>query len=61
MIHVLLLFTGVLKSIQQPVTTDMLLEFIEHHQFRRPIAPPQPGGPSNHGMMPPPNKMPRVH
>lgn len=53
---------GVMRSIQQPVTTDMLLDFIERFQFKRPN-PSHPGGqqpgPSSSGMPPPP-KMPKT-
>lgn len=44
-----------MKSIAEPVTKQMLLEFIDRRQFRRPSAPPP-----HNGLMPPPPKKPRA-
>jgi len=44
---------GVMKSIMEPVTKDMLLEFIAQYQFKRPALPPHPSHSSS--------KMARTH
>lgn len=42
---------GVINSIKDPVTEEILLDFIEHHRYVKP----------DHDIMPPPNRIQRVH
>lgn len=49
----MLLLSGVIKSIREPVTEHMLLELISQIEFRQPPPPPRP---HHDGDMGPPTK-----